>query len=112
MDRSRIASEGNGTRIEGYFDLARQVRLFVRIWLAAVVAIGVPIFVTTLLDAAKGSRNLHGAAWVGLAVPAGLVAFGLLLPKAGRLLGRPEESAVLEHIQNTLGTRLEANRSS
>jgi hypothetical protein len=103
----QIQSEGNGTRIEGYFDIARHVRLYMRIWLGAVAIMGAPIFVLTLLEAAKGRHNVSGDAWVGLAVPPGLVAFGVLLPKVGRWMGRPQERAMLEHIQNTLGARLE-----
>jgi hypothetical protein len=103
----RIESEQGGTKIEGYFDAARWAKLFMRIWLAAAVVFGVPIFALTLFDVATGSHYVSGDTWVGLLVPPGLVAFGILLPKLGRLLSRPEERAILEYLQNTLAARHE-----
>jgi len=107
----RIHCEGGGSRIEGYFGLARRVRLFMRIWLTGAAVIGAPIFVLSLLDAANGSHYMSGDPSIGLVVPPGLIAFGMLLPKVGRLLGRPEERAILELIQNTLGARPETIQS-
>lgn len=106
----QIQPEPGGTKIEGYFDVARWAKLFMRLWLAAAVALGAPVFVLTLLDVTMGSRNISGDTWVGLVVPPALVAFGILLPKLGRLLGRAEERAILEHLQNTLAARLEDSR--
>jgi hypothetical protein len=45
--------------------------------------------------------------WVGLLVPPGLVLFGTVLPKVGRLLGKSNERFILEHVQNTLAARIE-----
>jgi hypothetical protein len=106
----QIQPEPGGTKIEGYFDVPRWAKLFMRVWLAAAVALGTPIFVLTLLDVTTGSHNVSGDKWVGLAVPPALVAFGILLPKLGRLLGRPDERTILEHLQNTLAARCEDYR--
>jgi hypothetical protein len=61
----RFEPEQGGTRIEGYFDMPRCAKYFMRIWLAFAVLIGTPIFVGTLSDIAThrdyitaGSANL------------------------------------------------------
>ena len=107
----QIQSESGGTKIEGYFDVARWVKLFMRIWLVGAAVLGAPIFVLTLLDIAAGSHHVSGDTWVGLLVPPALVTFGILLPKLGRLLGRSAERTILEHLQNTLEALLEPNRN-
>jgi hypothetical protein len=50
---------------------------------------------------------MSGDKWVGLLVPPGLVLFGTVLPKVGRLLGKSNERFILEHVQNTLAARIE-----
>jgi hypothetical protein len=104
---ARFAAEPGGTRIEGYFDAPRWARYFMRIWLAFAVLLSTPIFVRTLIDMLKGSHYMSGDKWVGLVVPLVLVFGGTLLPKIGRLLGKNNERFILEHVQNTLGARVE-----
>ena len=78
-----------------------------RFWLGAVILIGTPIFVKTLIDIATGSHDMSGDRWVGLIVPPTMVFFGTVLPRLGRLLGRKDERFILEHVQNTLAARVE-----
>jgi hypothetical protein len=79
-----------------------------RIWLAFAVLVGTPIFVGTVIDIVTGSHYMSGDKWVGLlVVPPGLVLFGTVLPKVGRLLGKSNERFILEHVQNTLAASIE-----
>jgi len=104
---ARFSPEPGGTRIEGYFDAPRWARYFMRVWLGFAVLTGIPIFVGTVVDMATGSHYMRGDNWVGLLVPPALVLFGTVLPKAGRLLGKPDRRFILENVQNALATRLE-----
>src|SRR6266852_2145040 len=65
----KFRPEPGGTRIDGYFDVSRWVRNFMRIWLAGVVLLGGPMFVLTILDATTGSHFTKGDSWVGIIVP-------------------------------------------
>ena len=77
-----------------------------RIWLGAVILLGVPAFVATVIEIAKGTASREGA-WVGLVVPPALILFGIVLPKFGRLLGQGDEQDILRHVQSTLAARLD-----
>jgi hypothetical protein len=103
---ARFEPESGGTRIEGYFDAPRWARYFMRIWLGMAVLIGTPIFVETVMDITTGSHHMSGDRWVGLLVPPGLVFFGTVVPRLGRLLGKKDERFILEHVQNTLAARV------
>ena len=103
----RFEPEQGGTRIEGYFDMPRWAKYFMRIWLAGAVLIGTPIFVGTLLDIATYGDYMTDNKWVGLVVPPALVLYGTVLPSLGRLLGKRDRQFILRHIQNTLAARLE-----
>jgi hypothetical protein len=102
----QFRSEPGGTRIEGYFDAPRWARNFMKFWLAAVVVIGTPVFVSTLSDLTR-SHHMSGDRWVGIVVPPALVLFGTILPRFGRVLGRSGEGFLLEHLQRTLSARIE-----
>src|ERR1700686_1397807 len=104
---ARFEPEPGGTRIEGYFDSTGRARWFMRFWLGAVVLMGTPIFIKTVIDIAKGSHYMSGDRWVGLIVPPAMVFFGTVLPKFGRLLGKKDELFILEHVQNTVAARIE-----
>jgi hypothetical protein len=104
---ARFMPEPGGTRIEGYFDAQRWAKYFMRIWLGFALLVGTPIFVRTVIDVVTGSHYMSGDKWVGLLVPPGLVLFGTVLPKVGRLLGKSNERFILEHVQNTLAARIE-----
>jgi hypothetical protein len=103
----RFLLEPGGTGIQGYFDLSTWVKRFMRFWLAGVFVIGAPIAVFALLDVITGSHHLSGDIWVGVIVPPAMIAFGIVLPKFGRLLGRPEEKSILEFLENTLAAQRE-----
>jgi hypothetical protein len=104
---ARFGPEPGGTRIEGYFDMPRWAKYFMRIWLTGVALIGAPIFVTTMIDLTRGTHYMTGDLWVGLIVPPALVLFGIVLPKFGPLLGKGDERFILEFVQNTLAARIE-----
>jgi hypothetical protein len=102
-----IQSSPGGTRIEGRFDLSTSVRGFMWFWLGGVVLMGGTIFVLSLLDVLTGSRHITGDVRVGLIVPPAMLLFGIALPRFGRLLGRSEETHLLEHLQTVLNARIE-----
>lgn len=106
---ARFEPERGGTKIEGHFDAPRWARWYIRVWLAGAVLIGTPLFILTIVDMSTGTHHLRGDQWVGLVVPPALVLFGVALPMLGRLLGRPDRRLILEHLQRTLGARLEGN---
>jgi len=101
--------EPGGSRIEGYFDLSRWTRTFMRLWLIGVALLGGTMFVLCLIDLTTGSHHTSGDARVGLTVPPAMILFGLLLPRIGRLFGRGEQRFLLEFLQHTLAARLEAH---
>ena len=102
-----LDSEPSGTRIEGYFDVPRWSKYFMRFWLAGVVLLGIPIFWTTLSGALSGAAEMRAdGMWVGLIVPPIMILFGLVLPKLGRLLGRSDERLILNHIKETLSAKI------
>lgn len=105
----RLQAEPSGTKIEGYFDLSRWVKRFMRWWLAGVVLLASPIAVLALLDMVRGSHHLSegSSPWVGVLVPPGMIVFGILLPKFGRLMGHPEESFILGFLERTLAAQRE-----
>jgi hypothetical protein len=97
-----LVSRDHGTTIEGYFDMPRFAKTFMRIWTAGVVLLGSPIFALTLVDLLKGSHHTEGSAAVGLLVPPGMVLFGLFMPKVGLWLSRNEESFIVEFLRENL----------
>jgi hypothetical protein len=109
---ARFEAEGDGTRIEAYFDAPLWARYFMRIWLTGAVLIGTPIFVGTVIDVITGSHHLSGGNWVGLVVPAALVLYGIVFPKVGRLFGKADRRFVLEQVENILAARIEEHEST
>ena len=94
--------QARGTLIEGYFDIPRWTTMFMRIWLAVVLLLGIPIFAVSLLDLINGHSYGEGDLRIGLVVPPSMALFGILLPKFGLWLGRHEERFILEFLQSTL----------
>src|SRR6266496_2775505 len=109
---ANFQAETGGSRIEGYFDFSRWVKIFMRLWLGGVVLLGGPILVLTLIDLFTGTHHTSGDNWVGLAVPPAMFAWGFLLPRIGRFFGRGEGRFLLEFIEHTLVARLEQNVSA
>jgi hypothetical protein len=62
------------------------------VWLAFAVLVGIPLFVRTVIDIVTGGHYVSGDKWVGLVAPPGLVLFGTLLPKLGRLLRKKQRT--------------------
>jgi hypothetical protein len=97
---ARLAPEPGGTKIQGYFDAPRWSSYFMRIWLGFAVLVGTPIFAGTVIDVATGSHFTNGDNWVGLVVPPGLVLFGIVLPKVGRLFGKSDRRFILSRCRS------------
>jgi hypothetical protein len=97
-----LLPQSRGTLIEGYFDVLRWSKIFMRIWLGGAVVLGSPIFVLSLIDLMRGTIHSEGNSPLGLLVPPCLVLFGIVLPKFGLSLGRHEERFILEFLENTL----------
>jgi len=91
-----FSPDNQGTRIEGHFDMDRWVKIFMRIWLGFIAVTALPVAFVSL------NHPNRGNAWVGIAIPLGLLAFGILLPKFGSRLGRNEEKYIREFLQTTL----------
>ena len=99
-----------GTNIEGYFDMPRWTKIFMRIWTGFAVAIGIPTFAICFADVFLGGRSVSGDPRIGLIVPPVLILFGILLPKFGLWLGRYEERFILEFLQSTLIAEVAASK--
>jgi hypothetical protein len=97
-----LLPQARGTLIEGYFDVPRWTKVFMRIWLGGVLLLGGPFFVRSLLDLLRGRGYVEGDLRAGLLAPSCMVLFGILLPKLGLWLGRHEEQFILEFLQSTL----------
>jgi hypothetical protein len=108
---ARFEPERAGTRIEGYFDSPPWTRIFIRVWLAGAVFLGIPILVMAQMALATGTQDLSENSVVGLIVPLALIALGFLLPRIGRLLSKGDERFILEYVQNTLVSRIEESKA-
>src|SRR5580693_4969796 len=64
---------GNGARVEGRFGPPRMAVIFLRIWLAFMILVSVPVCVTLLRDA-----HGRGNAYVGLLVEGVMIVCGVL----------------------------------
>ena len=102
-----LSEKEHGTRIEGHFDSPPFVKVFMRIWLAFVLAIGIPIFILDLKDIFLKTNTASGDPLVGVLVPPVLIVFGILLPKIGRWFARSEEGFILNFLQRILSARLD-----
>jgi hypothetical protein len=98
----RMTSDGPGTSIEGYWEMWRSVRVFMRIWLAFATLIGTPLFFSVLKCAISDRCTDRENLWVGLVVPPALVLWGLLLPRIGQALSFHERKHVIELLERTL----------
>ena len=101
-----LLPQARGTLIEGYFDIPRWTKIFMRIWLGGALLGGIPIFVLSLFELLQRRRYMEGDLRIGLLVPPLGVLFGILLPKLGLRLGRHEEQFILEFLQSTLVARM------
>jgi len=97
-----VLAQDRGNRIEGYFDVDRWVKIFMRIWLTFAILPSIPVFFKSV------SRPIRGDAWVGAIVPIGLILFGIFLPKFGRWIGRGQETFLKEFLETTLAATPDA----
>lgn len=102
-----LSEQEHGTRIEGHFDSPPFVKVFMRIWLAFVLAVGIPIFILSLKGIFLKTNTGNGDPVVGVLVPPVLIVFGILLPKIGRWFARSEEGFILNFLQRILSARLD-----
>ncbi len=98
----RIFPEGRSSRIEAYWGIPRWTRLFMRVWLAFAVLMGIPIFVNSLYQLLSSEPTVQGDLYVGLLVPPGMVLFRVLLPRLGLLLSSPERPYLIEFLERVL----------
>jgi hypothetical protein len=98
----KLQPNERGTLIEGYFDMPRWTKWFMRIWLGFVIVVGGFFVPSALWKLMQGGNHRDDGFWVGLLVPPGMVLFGLLMPKLGLWLGRNEEQYILDFLQTTL----------
>ena len=98
----RLVPESRGTRVETYWGIQRWSRIFMRIWLAFVSLIGLPIFLASLRQLITGKQSVQGDLYVGLLVPPGMLLFGMLLPKLGFILGFREKQFLLDFLEPVL----------
>jgi hypothetical protein len=102
-----LSEQEHGTRIEGHFDSPLFVKVLMRIWLALVLAIGIPIFTLSLKDIFLKTNTGSGDPFFGVLAPPVFIVFGILLPKIGRWFARSEEGFILNFLQRILPARLD-----
>jgi hypothetical protein len=97
-----LVPQDRSSRIQGYFDVDRWVKIFMWVWLGFVILSSIPVFIVSV------SRPIRGDAWVGVIVPIGLILFGIFLPKFGRWIGRGQETFLKEFLETTLAATPDA----
>ena len=90
-----------GTLVLGSCGLNPFVLVFMCVWLSGVVLIGGPVFAFTL----SSPHPFSDQNWVGLAVPAGMFVFGILLWRFGAYLARQEARFLTDFVAETLKAR-------
>ncbi len=98
----RVLPDFKGATIEAYWDIWKWPRIFMKVWLAFAIAIGIPIFLVSARDAMRERSLVSNDNWLGLAVPVILVLFGLLFPRIGAALSFHERKHAVELLKNTL----------
>jgi hypothetical protein len=101
-----ISPDNQGTRIEGHFGMDRLVKIFMGIWLGFVTLSVLPVAFVSF------SHPNRDNSWIGVAIPFGLLAFGILMPQFGRWLGRNEEKYIREFLKTTLLAHPDENQFS
>jgi hypothetical protein len=94
-----VHPEGRGSRIEGRFGIQGFVRILHAAWLGFVGLLGLTMVSSAL------SRGRTGDVGSAITILGGLFFFGLLMPKAGRFIGRGEERNLREFLEETLAAR-------
>jgi hypothetical protein len=99
---ARVMPRMKESLIEGYFDIRREVRIFMRIWLILATLIGIPMVVVSLPRAVAGDSD----AWMGVCIPVGLIAWGFVLSKIGHFFGQSERNYLGSFVEQTLAARM------
>jgi hypothetical protein len=94
----KMIAAGEGTRIEGFFDMRYSTRLFMRFWLVLVAIFGV--LVVHSFWFAPGSARGNSA--MSLLLPAAMLFYGWLLPRLGSYLSFGERAFLTEFLERNL----------
>ena len=97
-----IRPEGAGTVISGSFSMHPFVRVFTIIWFAGVILIGGSMFAVALGSFISHASHRPDNAWLGLAGPPLMLAFGYGLFRLGRYLARREASFITDFLIQVL----------
>jgi hypothetical protein len=98
----RVLPDFKGATIEAYWDIWKWPRVFMKVWLGFAIVVGIPIFAASLREAIRERSLVNDNAWLGLAVPLILVAFGLLFPRIGAALSFHERKHAIELLEGAL----------
>lgn len=101
----RVVPEPNGARLEGHFGMNRWAKIFMAVWIGIVVATTLPMLIQFFKDTGVRERTLD-------LTPLYMLAFGFLLPKFGRWIGRGQERFIVEQLEKALGSRAEITDES
>ncbi|PYU11753.1 MAG: hypothetical protein DMG37_15615 [Acidobacteria bacterium] len=98
----RMTVDGHGTLLEGYWDMWRSTRVFMRGWLGLLILICAPFFFDTLKCAMNAQCADQESSRNGLLIISGMFLWGLLLPRLGGALSFHERKSVIELLRETL----------
>lgn len=101
----RVIAEGQGSRIEGYWDIWRGPRIFIRGWTILAAIIAIPVLAGSLRELMNNKSLLQDNPWLGFAVPLGLVLWGFVLPWIGAALSFHERKHVVQLLERVLLAR-------
>ena len=98
----RMTADRHGTLLEGYWDMWRSTRVFMRVWLGLLVLICAPFFFDTLKCAMNAQCGDQESSRNGLLIISAMFLWGLLLPRLGAALSFYEQKRVIELLRETL----------
>lgn len=101
----KIIDESGQTRLHCKVGLHPLVRAFLTVWFGG-VSIGCGAMAIRTIDLL---RNTHGAlpanGWQALAVPFGMLGFGVVLVRSGKYLARDEPDFLIDFVRRALDAR-------
>ncbi len=98
----RVSTQGRGSLVEGYWDMCRWTRTFMRVWIVFAILVGTPILFNSVRCAASAECKVQGNLWVGVLVPPAMVLGGLLLPRLGAALSFHERKQIGRLLEQSL----------
>jgi hypothetical protein len=102
---AELVDEGSRTRLRCRFGLHPFTRIFTAIWFSGVVLIGSTVFVGTMAAWLQDRLPLTPQNLIGLLVPPGMLAVGILTYSIGRFFARNERRFLLEFLRDTIGAK-------